>query len=100
MRPYISGRLPVITSSIEFFRKSLGPPPPITPEINFGSNTPSQHAQPEEDDIEMIEITDMISTPVPDNNNVEDFLNRLDDVFCKFRSQVESPGDPAQEVIV
>ena len=95
MSPYISHQLPVITPSIEFFRKSLGPPPPITPEINFGSNTPSQHA-PEEDNIEMMEITDMISTPVPDNNDVEDFLNRLDDVLCNIKIPKPSgePGRP------
>lgn len=100
MSPYLSRQLPVITSSIEFFQKSPGPPPIITPQINFSSNTPSQHApQPEEDDIDMMEITDIISTPAPgetpDDDNVEDFLNRLDVVLCN--SKIPKPcGEPGR----
>ena len=99
MSPYLSRQLPVITPSIEFFPKNLGPPPIITTQINFSPNTPSQHAQLEEDDTDMMEITDMIDTPVleetPDNN-VEDFLNNLDFVLCNTKIPKPSgePGRP------
>lgn len=84
MVAYLSRQLPIITTTIEFSLKNIGPPAIITPQIDFGDTISLKNIpELEDDDVDMTEVTDMINIPVPDKTpdyNIEVDNIEVDDI--------------------
>lgn len=84
MAAYLSRQLPIITTTIEFSLKNIGPSPIITPQIDFGDIISLKNIpELEDDDVDMTEVTDMINIPAPDKTpdyNIEVDNIEVDDI--------------------
>jgi hypothetical protein len=101
MDALLSQHLPIITNQLEFFPQRNGPPPTITPRIDFTNKVPPNVTTKEsgstDEDEDMIEIDNNNATPPADVGNSgdeeSDYLCDLDNKkILKPRGQAGHPG--------